>query len=250
MAVIAFSSCKKTFEKDTTSPNLPATVPPSPLLRNTLNDMYNDPYADHGSHGGQAERNCQFFCSNYTYYGNNAYWDGVFHSQYATLNYGTITNVINMEAAAKSAAGSDNNPYNALGKFFRAWFFVNMSLKVGDLPMTQALQGATNLTPIYDSQKSIFIQANKWLDSANTEMAGIIQNGVFEFSGDSYYADFLGNSSPPALIKWQKAINTFRLRVLIELSKQAADPRPECTRAIRHDPRQFGKISDHDRYER
>jgi hypothetical protein len=225
IAMIAMNGCKKTFEKDTTSPNLPATVPPSPLLRNTLNDMYNDPNADHGDHGGQAERNCQFFCSNYTYYGNNAYWDGVFHSQYASLNYGTITNVINMEGAAKSAAGgSDNNPYNALGKFFRAWFFVSMSLKVGDLPMTQALQGSTNLTPVYDSQKSIFIQANKWLDSANTELAGIIQNGVFEFSGDSYYADFLGNSATPALIKWQKVVNSFRLRVLIALSKQAADP--------------------------
>jgi hypothetical protein len=110
-----------------------------------------------------------------------------------------------------------------LGKFFRAWFFINNSLKVGDLPMTQALQGIKNLTPVYDSQKSIFIQANKWLDSANTEMAGIIQKGIFEFSGDSYFADQLGNSSTPALIEWQKAINTFRLRVLIALSNQAAD---------------------------
>jgi hypothetical protein len=225
MAVVAFGGCKKQFENDTVTPNLPASVPPSALLRDILNDMYNDPFADHGSHGGQAERNCQYFCSNYTYYGNNAFWDGVFHSQYANMNYTTLTNVINMEAAAKQAAnGSDNNPYNALGKFFRAYFFVAMSMKVGDLPMTQALQGLSNLTPVYDPQKSIFIQANKWLDSANTELAGIIQNGLFEFSGDSYYADFLGNSTTPALIKWQKAVNTFRLRVLIELSKQAADP--------------------------
>ncbi len=224
IAVIAFSCCQKQIANDTVSPNQPVTVPPAPLLRGILNDMYNDPFADHGSHGGQAERNCQYFCSNYTYYGNNAFWDGVFHPQYATLNYGTLTNVMNMEAAAKSAAGSDLNPYNALGKFFRAYFFVSMSLKVGDLPMTQALQGVNNLAPVYDPQKSIFIQANKWLDSANTEMAAVIQKSVFEFSGDSYYADFLGNSSIPALVKWQKAINSFRLRVLIELSKQAADP--------------------------
>src|ERR1700761_2201541 len=123
IAIVAFSSCKKQIAADTVSPNLPATVPPSPLLRDILNDMYNDPFNDHGSHGGQAERNCQYFCSNYTYYGNNAYWDGVFHPQYATLNYQTLTNVINMEAAARSAAGSDLNPYNALGKFFRAYFF-------------------------------------------------------------------------------------------------------------------------------
>ncbi|HZE84740.1 MAG TPA: SusD/RagB family nutrient-binding outer membrane lipoprotein, partial [Puia sp.] len=130
-----------------------------------------------------------------------------------------------MEAAAKSgAAGSGNNPYNALGKFFRAFFFVSMSLRVGDLPMNDALKGTANLSPKYDTQKEIFIQANKWLDSANTQLAGIIQNGIFEFSGDSYFADFLGNSSTLALIKWQKVVNTYRLRVLIHLSKQAADP--------------------------
>jgi hypothetical protein len=225
LALIAINGCKKKIEQYTTSPNLPASVPASLLLRNTLNDMYSDPSGEEEP-WGQAERNCQFTACNYTYYGNNAYWDGVFHPLYATLNYGTLTNVMNMEAAAKlAAAGSDNNPYNALGKFFRAWFFVSMSLKVGDLPMTQALQAQANLTPSYDSQKQIFIQANKWLDSANTELAGIIQqNGVFEFSGDSYYADLLGNSSTPALIKWQKVINTFRLRVLIQLSKKASDP--------------------------
>jgi len=223
-ALMVVGGCSKKIEQYTDSPNLPTSVPASLLLRNVLNDIYNDPFADHGDHGGQAERNCQFFCSNYTYYGNNAYWDGVFHSQYARLNYSTLTNVVNMEAAAKSGAGgSDVNPYHALGEFFRAWFFVNMTLKVGDIPMSQAMQAAGNLTPVYDSQKSVFIQANKWLDSANTEIAGIIQNGVFEFSGDSYYADFLGNSSVPALVKWQKVINTFRLRVLTHLSKHADD---------------------------
>src|SRR5450432_1082585 len=92
MAIMALNGCSKQIAKDTTSPNLPASVPPSLLLRDILNDWYNDPFGDYGSHGGQAERNCQFFCSNYTYYGNNAYWDGVFHAQNASLNYGTLTN--------------------------------------------------------------------------------------------------------------------------------------------------------------
>jgi len=227
MVLLVMSSCKKTFEKYTTNPNQPVTVPPSLLLRSILNDMYAEKDGDGNTMNtpwGQDERDCQFTISNYTYYDHNDYWDGVYHTQYAGLNYATLTNVLNMEAAAKlGAGGSDFNPYNALGKFFRAWFFVNMSLKVGDLPMTQALQGTSSLSPVYDSQKSIFVQANKWLDSANTEIAAIIQNGVFEFSGDTYYADLLGNSSTPALIKWQKVINTYRLRVLTELSKKAGD---------------------------
>ena len=39
------------------------------------------------------------------------------------------------------------------GLFFRAYFFVNMSEKVGDLPMTEALQGLENTSPKYDAQK-------------------------------------------------------------------------------------------------
>ncbi|MDP4212305.1 MAG: SusD/RagB family nutrient-binding outer membrane lipoprotein [Bacteroidota bacterium] len=247
ITMIAMCGCTKTIDKYTVNPNLPVSVPPSLLLRGIEYDMYNDP-GNLADHGGQAERNCQFTCANFTYYGNNAYWDGVFHPRSPNMNYSTLTNVLNMENSARSAAGgSDNNPYNALGKFFRAWFFVSMSLKLGDIPMTQALLGASNLTPAYDSQKDVFIQANKWLDSANTELAGIIQSGVFEFSGDSYFADFLGNSTTPALIKWQKVVNSFRLRVLTHLSKQASDADLNVASqftAILADPVKYPVMSD------
>lgn len=247
ITMLAMFGCTKTIDKYTVSPNLPVSVPPALLLRSIEYDMYNDP-GNLNDHGGQAERNCQFTCANFTYYGNNAYWDGVFHPQAPNLSYGTLTNVVNMEISAKRAAGgSDNNPYNALGKFFRAYFFVSMSLKLGDIPMSQALLGAASLTPAYDTQKDVFIQANKWLDSANTELAAIIQNGVFEFSGDSYFADFLGNSTTPALIKWQKVVNSFRLRVLCHLSKKASDPDLNVAAqfaAIIADPVQYPIMSD------
>lgn len=247
ITMLAMFGCTKTIDKYTVSPNLPISVPPALLLRSIEYDMYNDP-GNLNDHGGQAERICQFTCANFTYYGNNAFWDGVFHPKAPNMSYNTLTNVLNMEISAKRAAGgSDNNPYNALGKFFRAYFFVSMSLKLGDIPMSQALLGAANLTPAYDTQKDVFIQANKWLDSANTELAAIIQNGVFEFSGDSYYADVLGNSTTPALIKWQKVVNSFRLRVLCHLSKKASDPDLNVAAqfaAIIADPVQYPVMSD------
>ena len=213
---LAMSGCNKKFEEYNQNPNEPAIVPPSQLLRKVLADMYIAPF-------GQEERNDQFTCSNYNYYDDNNYWDGVAHSQFATLNYGTLTNVLNMQAAAQTAAASANNPYTAMAYFFKAYFFVSMTMKVGDLPMTQALQGITNLTPKYDTQKQIFIQSLKWLDSANTTMGALIASGqTYEFSGDSYFADFLG--SAPAMVEWQKTFNAFRLRVLVELSNQASDP--------------------------
>lgn len=206
-------SCSKKFEDYSQNKNLPQQVPPGLILPVILNDMLVQP-------GGFEDKANQNIVSNYNYYGDNKYWTGS-----ATLNYGTLKNVLSMEAEARRLAGSDKNPYHALGLFFRSFFFVSMSEKVGDLPMTEALQGITNTTPKYDSQKQIFKQSLLWLDSANTMLADFISNGFLEFSGDFYYlgAKFSGNNGRDALIEWQKAVNSFKLRVLIELSKHADD---------------------------
>jgi hypothetical protein len=90
-----------------------------------------------------------------------------------------------------------------------------MSLEMGDIPLTQALQGADNFTPAYDTQKKVFQQAFLWLDSANNELATLIAANDQSLAGDFYY-----NNS---LAKWQKLVNTFRLRLLIHLSKHADD---------------------------
>src|ERR1700712_746981 len=171
------TSCKKKFEDYSQNKNLPLEVPPNLILPAILNDLAVSP-------GGDQDKADQFIVSNYTYYGLNEYWTGS-----ATLNYGSLRNVLAMEAEARRLAGSDNNPYHALGLFFRAFFFVNMSEKVGDLPMRDALQGLANTQPKYDTQKDIFNQSLLWLDSANTLLAGLIQNGFLEFSGDFYYAE-------------------------------------------------------------
>lgn len=215
-AIVLSTGCSKKFEDYSKNKNLPLQVPPSLVLPTILNDMIVYP-------GGDEDKNCQFIVSNYNYYGQNQYWSGS-----ANLNYGTLHNVLAMESEAKRLAGSDNNPYHALGLFFRAFFFVNMSEKVGDLPMTEALQGLDNPSPKYDSQKDIFKQSLVWLDSANTLLSGFINTGFLEFSGDFYYKErlaggFSGSNGRDALIEWQKVVNTYKLRVLIELSKRTDD---------------------------
>jgi len=213
-ALVFITACKKKFEDYSQNNNLPLAVPPGVVLRAVLGDLLVLP-------GGFEDKADQYIVSNYTYYGDNTYWTGS-----ATLNYGTLNNVISMEALANKAyGGSDNNPYHALGLFARAFFFVSMSEKVGDLPMTEALQGVNNLTPVYNTQKDIFKQSLLWLDSANTILADNIANGFLEFSGDFYFNPSDNSTSAiDALIKWQKVVNSFKLRVLIELSKKADDP--------------------------
>ena len=213
-ALVFFTGCKKKFDEYSRNNNLPLTVPPGVVLRSILGDMVVFP-------GGYEDKADQFIVSNYTYYGDNKYWSGS-----ASLDYATLNNVVSMEGLANKAyGGSDDNPYHALGLFFRAFFFVNMSEKVGDLPMTEALQGLNNIAPKYDSQKDIFKRSLQWLDTANTILTGILSNGFLEFSGDFYYNPGDNSTSArDALVKWQKVVNSYKLRVLIELSKKADDP--------------------------
>ncbi|TKK65131.1 SusD/RagB family nutrient-binding outer membrane lipoprotein [Ilyomonas limi] len=212
------AGCTKKFEAYSENLNQPSPgkVPPGIVLKSILSDLVVFP-------GGDADKACQFICSNYVYYGNNEYWTGS-----ASLNYGDLNNTLQMEAEARRLAGSDNNPYHALGLFFRAFFFVNMTEKVGDLPMTEALQGLNNTQPKYDTQKDIFKQSLLWLDSANIILGGLIKNGFLEFSGDFYYKERINNpvnggNGLDALVEWQKVVNSYKLRVLIELSKRADD---------------------------
>ncbi|QEC67124.1 SusD/RagB family nutrient-binding outer membrane lipoprotein [Panacibacter ginsenosidivorans] len=202
MAATLMTSCKKSFDELYQNPNKPTSVPSSLLMNGILNDLYDGP-------AGMYERWSQYYCINYDYYGNNRY-DFESGADY----YATLKNVIKMEQEAQNAGLATVNPYSAMAKFFKAYFFTKMSLEMGDIPMTQALQGLDNLTPSYDAQKDVFKQSFAWLDSANTELASLIEAGE-SISGDIYF----GND----LSKWQKTVNTFRLRLLIELSKKADD---------------------------
>jgi len=210
--VIIASSCTKTFEEYTQNPNQPTSVPAYLLLRQIENNVMVYP-------GGDEEKWSQYTLSTYTYYGTNEYWSGS-----ANLDYNTLKNIAAMETeAAKSTPGV--TPYSALAKFFKAYIFVNMSLKVGDLPMSEALKGLATPTPKYDSQKQIFIQSLQLLEDANTQLTSLIASSNTSLLGDFYFQERIsgGVDALTALKKWQKVVNSFKLRVLIELSKKTAD---------------------------
>lgn len=203
ISVVILNSCAKKIDEYFSDPNRPTAVPASLILNGVLNDQSYRPW-------DLTQRWSQFTCCNYNYYGNQEYnWSG------ASLNYTTLKNVIKMEEEAKKAGAPDLNPYSALGKFFRAYFFYQMTMKVGDLPLTEALQSLDNPTPKYNSQKEIFKQILIWLDQANTDLASLINKADVSLLGDFYFNNDLR--------KWQKTVNTFKLRVLIALSKKEAD---------------------------
>jgi hypothetical protein len=210
--VVAGTGCKKKFDEYATNPNLLQSVPAYLLLRSVENAMPVLP-------GGDADKFCQFTLSSYTYYGTNEYWTGA-----AGLNYGNLRDVIAMETEATKASGA-NNPYSALAKFFKAYFFTNMSLKVGDLPMSESMKGLDNTTPKYDTQKDIFKQSLQLLEDANTQLSSLINSSNTALLGDFYYQERTSSpkTSLDALKQWQKVVNTYKLRLLIHLSKKESD---------------------------
>ena len=204
-SVLALTSCEKTFDQLEKDSNRAVQVPASLVLQAVEYNVMND----NGRPFSAEMRWNQFYCSNYNYYANNEYNLGQMPNQFTTLK-----NVVKMEEEAKKLGLPDVNGYSALGKFFRAYFFDQMSKRVGDLPMTEALKGIENTAPKYDSQKVIYTQILKWLDDSNTDLTSLIAKG------ESIQVDFYFGGD---LKKWQKVVNAYRLRVLITLSKKDTD---------------------------
>jgi hypothetical protein len=208
--LLSVSGCKKSFDELTINNNVPLSVPANLLFNGVENSIAELP-------DGQKEIYAQYYLYNYDYYGNNRYDFGGGDDYYTVLK-----NVQAMEAQAAATGGGAVNPYEALGKFFKAYLFSKMSLEMGDIPMTEALKGLDKLEPVYDTQKAVMLQSLEWLESANSDLDQLIKNpnnfGTGEgaiLKNDIYFKN--------DLTKWQKAVNALNIRLLLHLSKKTGD---------------------------
>ncbi|CAM2979742.1 SusD/RagB family nutrient-binding outer membrane lipoprotein [Flavobacterium frigoris] len=193
----------------TDDPNKATSVPPSMLLSEVLNVVNN--ISDDGP-WRETQRDNQFWVICFDYYGDQDYNWGA-----ANFRYNTLSTVIAME---KEAKGLDNQEkYEAIAKFFKAYFYDYMSKRLGNIPLTEALQASSEIAitqPKYDDQKSVYIEVLDLLEAANDQITKAkTQVGTSAISGDFFFNGDLD--------KWQKTINAYHLRVLISLSKKNAD---------------------------
>lgn len=114
------------------------------------------------------------------------------------------------------------NSYTALGHTIRAWRFFELTMQVGDIPYSEALLGETarRTKPGYDLQKDIFLGILHELDKADS----LFTLGS-NFEGDPIYN---GNT-----LQWRKLVNTFQLKVLINLFHKTGDADLEVTGRFR-----------------
>jgi hypothetical protein len=209
IGMVSISGCQKGDLID--NPNVAGNssiVPPSLLLNHltaTLIRSEEQPFAYSQVAG-------QYDIANYSYYrGTNYYTFGNTSDSYDILKY-----ALKLQQQASSQLGNQTNKYYAIGQFFKAYAGIWLSQRVGDIPFSQA-GNVSVLTPKYDTQHDVYKSCLSLLDNANTLMgvlaAGSNANAAFD-SGDIFGLTYL---------QWQKVINTYRLRVLISLSKRAVD---------------------------
>jgi Starch-binding associating with outer membrane len=220
---LVMSGCTEQFEKLPVNPNVAgenSSVPPSYLLGRILYEMYNGGGSTDGRGGSvyegpwdQLVRWNQYTTSNNNNYGGSNFYTW---SSSATM-YNQIKNIDKMEEQALRSFGTKDNSYAALAKFLRAYAYIWYTQRVGDIPMTEAGQGLTNLTPKFDAQKDVYAKCLQLLEEANTDLAAFIPKVTTanNIDGDVFF----GND----LKLWQRAVNSYKLRVLMSLSKRADD---------------------------
>ena len=218
----AVLSCQD-FDALESNPNIAgedAVVPPSYLLGRILFELYqgggvvdNIPGQIFEGPWNQLSRWSQFTVSNDSYYGGN----NVYGWSTTATSYNLLKLTEKMELQAAKALDPELNAYKTLGKFFRAYMYVWLTQRVGDIPTDEAGLGLENLTPQFTDQKDVYAKALQLLEEANAELTSLIPTltSATSISGDIYFNNDLK--------KWQKAINTYKLRVLVSLSKRADD---------------------------
>ncbi len=211
--IITITGCNKKFDDFSVNPNQATKVPPNLILVKQLNDLSS------GLNGiepwGAVSRYNQFHCRNYQYYGDNFY---SFTGGPFGIYNNNLKNIDRMETEAINSGAAKVNPYSAIGKFLKAYYYYNLTSLMGDIPMSEAVKGLEGVfSPKYDDQKEVFLQIIKWLDEANDDFAALSTRNDISLVGES---DIFYNGN---LVKWRKLVNTYKLRVLISLSKKAAD---------------------------
>lgn len=109
--------------------------------------------------------------------------------------------------AAVAASGSPVNQL-AMTRIMKAYVFWNITDRWGDIPYSEALQGAANLTPKFDTQESIYKDLLKEVGEAVDQ---------FDPTGVTVTADLVYGGN---VAKWQKFGNSLRMLMALRLSKK------------------------------
>jgi hypothetical protein len=210
IAAILFlgSSCKKDFlSVNETNPNTAKAVPGNLILPAALNataNIMNSPrnfdfvylwYGQWSISSGYSQPN------DLTQYNiRNSSYQGDFDAFYLAAN---AFNDIEKNSSAPQEAY-----YLAIAKIMKAYIFTNLVDLYGDVPYTEAFQGAANFKPKYDNQKTIYEDCVTQIEKAVAAIKAAPVDVTIVTS--AYDIMYKGD-----MTKWIKFANTLKLRILL-----------------------------------
>ncbi len=135
-------------------------------------------------------------------------------------NLQTIINYNNSGSAAANGNGSKNNQI-AVARILKAYFYLLMTDKWGDIPYMEALKGNEAYSPVYDKQQNIYNDLFKELTEAVNQI---------NLAESKVVGDVMLNGDMAA---WKRFANTIRMVMALRLSvKDPAKGKTEYAAAL------------------
>lgn len=133
-------------------------------------------------------------------------YSGLLNDLQVIINYNSDPNT----AAAATADGSNANQI-AIAKILKAFIFWNTTDAWGDIPYSEALQGAGNLTPKFDKQEDVYkgMIADLKLAEASFDIGAPIKGDII----------FGGNTA-----SWRKLANSLRMLMAVRMANRYPAP--------------------------
>lgn len=227
------ASCTKNFEKINTDPNRPTEVNPGVVLGQMEYRMVSSSISaargfTHELMQVDAPRSSS---------GNGVHryvinpGTGVWNSFYTLL--------ADVNVVISSAERLKENNYKAIGLVYKCWAYSILTDIYGDIPYSEAMKAANgNVQPKFDAQKDIYTQILKDLDEANNLFD---DSKALTYGGDNLYpSNSLTSGKNVGIQRWKKLTNTLKLRLLLRLSKRAAELNTDAQiNAILGDPAKY-----------
>ncbi|TFF40157.1 SusD/RagB family nutrient-binding outer membrane lipoprotein [Mucilaginibacter psychrotolerans] len=207
--LLAFTSCKKYLDINT-NPNQATSSTPTYVLPNALAVTASSTDVTYHNYGAQTVG----YEVNAGGYGG---WGTIFTYNYSTSEQtGLWTSMYNnlrdyQYILSQTEGVATSTYFNAAARIMKAYDFQLLVDQYGDIPYSEALQGADFLTPKYDKAEAIYqdliVQLNKAIADINAADEGTqlnISSADIMFHGD--------------MQKWKQLANTIKLRILIRAS--------------------------------
>ncbi|MFD0765918.1 SusD/RagB family nutrient-binding outer membrane lipoprotein [Mucilaginibacter lutimaris] len=228
IAGVAITSCKKISDDINVNPNQPIKLSPGYGFTSALQYLG-------GTGGGNATTNINSAAGElYSQYLAETFYNN--ESRFALAQYdyqgyytGPLTDLqqvitTNTDPATKGTKltlsfGSNANQI-AAARILRAFIYLTITDRWGDVPYSEALKGRDNLTPKFDAQKDIYTDLFKELTEAQAQFDdGGQLTGDILFGGDN--------------TKWKHWANSLRAVMALRLSKvDATTGQAEFQKAI------------------